>query len=471
MTPPLGAVSQNLVNLVYVLAAIGFVVGMKQLGSPTTARQGNLVAAGGMVLAIVFTILLPGVSNYGLIAAGIAVGGLIGLYVARTVKMTAMPQMVAVFNGVGGGASVLVALSEYARLAPEPGALAGDVLAAAVFSALIGGVTFTGSVMAFAKLQELVSGRPLVFPAQQVVNALLLLGALALAALAGALEETVWIVALIVISLLLGVLFVLPIGGADMPVVIAFLNAFSGLAAVAAGFVLDNHALIIGGTLVGASGTLLSVLMSRAMNRSLINVFFGAFGAAPAAVTGAAATAADGKMHREITAEDAAVMLAYARRVVIVPGYGLAVAQAQHNVRELADLLERRGVDVRYAIHPVAGRMPGHMNVLLAEANVPYPQLYDMEDINPEFPRTDVALVVGANDVTNPAAREDPESPLYGMPILNVDQAASVIVLKRSMNPGFAGIDNDLYYNQKTAMLFGDAKASVEKLVSAVKAA
>jgi H+-translocating NAD(P) transhydrogenase subunit beta len=471
MTSPLGAVSQNLVNLVYVLAAIGFVVGMKQLGSPTTARRGNLVAAGGMVLAIVFTILLPGVSNYGLIAAGITVGGVIGLYVARTVKMTAMPQMVAVFNGVGGGASVLVALSEYARLAPEPGALAGDVLAAAVFSALIGGVTFTGSVVAFAKLQELVSGRPLVFPAQQVVNALLLLGALALAALAGALEETVWIVALIVISLLLGVLFVLPIGGADMPVVIAFLNAFSGLAAVAAGFVLDNHALIIGGTLVGASGTLLSVLMSRAMNRSLINVFFGAFGAAPAAATGAAATAADGKMHREITAEDAAVMLAYARRVVIVPGYGLAVAQAQHNVRELADLLERRGVDVRYAIHPVAGRMPGHMNVLLAEANVPYPQLYDMEDINPEFPRTDVALVVGANDVTNPAAREDPESPLYGMPILNVDQAANVVVLKRSMNPGFAGIDNDLYYNQKTTMLFGDAKTSVEKLVSAVKAA
>jgi H+-translocating NAD(P) transhydrogenase subunit beta len=468
MTLPLGAVSQNLVNLVYVLAAIGFVVGMKQLGSPTTARRGNLVAAGGMVLAIVFTILLPGVSNYGLIAAGIAVGGLIGLYVARTVKMTAMPQMVAVFNGVGGGASVLVALSEYARLAPEPGALAGDVLAAAVFSALIGGVTFTGSVVAFAKLQEVVSGRPLVFPSQQVVNALLLLGALALAALAGALEETVWIVALIVISLLLGVLFVLPIGGADMPVVIAFLNAFSGLAAVAAGFVLDNHALIIGGTLVGASGTLLSVLMSRAMNRSLINVFFGAFGAAPAATT---AVATDGKTHREITAEDAAVMLAYARRVVIVPGYGLAVAQAQHNVRELADLLERRGVDVRYAIHPVAGRMPGHMNVLLAEANVPYPQLYDMEDINPEFPRTDVALVVGANDVTNPAAREDPESPLYGMPILNVDQAANVVVLKRSMKPGFAGIDNDLYYNQKTAMLFGDAKASVEKLVSAVKAA
>jgi H+-translocating NAD(P) transhydrogenase subunit beta len=470
MIPPVGVVSQNLVDLVYVLAAIGFVVGMKQLGSPTTARRGILVAAGGMVLAVAFTILLPGVANYWLIAVGIAVGSVIGVYAARAVKMTAMPQMVAVFNGLGGAASVLVALSEYARLAPEPGALAGNVLAAALFSALIGAVTFTGSMMAFAKLQELVSGRPLVFRGQQPVNALLFASALAAAVLAGVFEETVWMIALICVSLLLGVLFVLPIGGADMPVVVAFLNAFSGLAAVAAGFVLSNHALIIGGTLVGASGTLLSVLMSRAMNRSLRNVFFGAFGAAPA-VVGPEAAATDGKTHREITAEDAAVMLAYARRVVIIPGYGLAVAQAQHNVRELADLLERRGVDVRYAIHPVAGRMPGHMNVLLAEANVPYPQLYDMEDINPEFPRTDVALVVGANDVTNPAARGNPESPLYGMPILNVDQAANVIVLKRSMNPGFAGIDNDLYYNQKTAMLFGDAKASVEKLVSAVKAA
>jgi NAD(P) transhydrogenase subunit beta len=471
MTLPLAAVSQNLVNLMYVLAAVCFVVGMKQLASPTTARGGNLVAAAGMVLAVAFTILLPDVANYWLIAAGIALGSAIGLYAARTVKMTAMPQMVAVFNGVGGGASVLVALSEYRRLAPEPGALAGDVLVAALFSALIGGVTFTGSMMAFAKLQELVSGRPVVFPAQQIVNAALLAGALAAAVLAGLREETVWMTVLIVVSLVLGVLFVLPIGGADMPVVVAFLNAFSGLAGVAAGFVLSNHALIIGGTLVGASGTLLSALMSRAMNRSLVNVFFGAFGATPAVAPGAVEASADGKTHREITAEDAAVMLAYARRVVIVPGYGLAVAQAQHNVRELADLLERRGVDVRYAIHPVAGRMPGHMNVLLAEANVPYPQLYDMEDINPEFPRTDVALVVGANDVTNPAARANPESPLYGMPILNVDQATNVIVLKRSMNPGFAGIDNDLYYNQKTAMLFGDAKASVEKLVAAVKAA
>jgi H+-translocating NAD(P) transhydrogenase subunit beta len=468
MTLPLAVVSQHVVDLTYVFAAVLFVVGIKGLGSPTTARKGIIAAAAGMVVAVTFTILLPGVANYGLIAAGIALGTVIGIVAARRVRMTAMPQMVAVFNGLGGGASVLVALSEYDRLAPEPGALGGDVLAAALFSALIGAVTFAGSMLAFAKLQELVRGVPVVFPAQQLVNAGLLVTALALAVLAGALEETVWMLLLIAVALVLGVLFVLPIGGADMPVVVAFLNAFSGLSAVAAGFVLRNHALIIGGTLVGASGTFLSVLMSRAMNRSLRNVFFGAFGVAPAAL---AEADADGKTHREVTAEDAAVMLAYARRVVVVPGYGLAVAQAQHAVRELADLLERRGVAVKYAIHPVAGRMPGHMNVLLAEANVPYPQLYDMEDINPEFPHTDVALVIGANDVTNPAARSSPDSPIYGMPILNVDEAANVVVLKRSMNPGFAGIENDLYYNPKTAMLFGDAKASVEGLIAAVKAA
>jgi NAD(P) transhydrogenase subunit beta len=423
-----------------------------------------------MVLAVTFTILLPEVDSYALIAAGLAVGGGAGVLSARLVQMTAMPQMVAAFNGFGGGASVLVAFVEYRRLAPEPGALAGDVLGAAIFSALIGAITFTGSLLAVAKLQELMPGRPVTFPAQQLVNAALLAATLVVAAVAGAAEETVWMSLLILLSLALGVLFVLPIGGADMPVVIAFLNAFSGLSGVGAGFVLDNNALIIGGTLVGASGTFLTVLMSRAMNRSLGNVFFGAFGAVVAA-PGQAAASEDGKTHREITAEDAAVMLAYASRVVIVPGYGLAVAQAQHSVRELADLLERRGVDVKYAIHPVAGRMPGHMNVLLAEANVPYPQLYDMEDINPEFPRTDVALVIGANDVTNPAARSTPDSPIYGMPILDVDRAANVVVLKRSMSPGFAGIENELYYNSKTAMLFGDAKASVENLVTAVKAA
>jgi proton-translocating NAD(P)+ transhydrogenase subunit beta len=468
---PLAVVSQNVVDLMYVVAAILFVVGIKRLSSPTTARSGNMLAAAGMVIAVVFTILLPEVAHYWLIAAGLAVGAAIGLVAARRVKMTAMPQMVAVFNGLGGGASVLVAVFEYRRLAPEEGALGGDVLGAALFSALIGAITFSGSLVAFAKLQELLPGRPLVFPGQQVLNAILLAGALAAGVAAGVAEETVWCYILVLVALALGVLFVLPIGGADMPVVIAFLNAFSGLSAVGAGFVLSNTALIIGGTLVGASGTLLTVIMSRAMNRSLANVLFGAFGsAAPAAAPGAAGEG-EVKSHREVSAEDAAVMLAYANRVVIVPGYGLAVAQAQHNVRELADLLERRGIDVKYAIHPVAGRMPGHMNVLLAEANVPYPQLYDMEDINPEFPRTDVALIIGANDVTNPAAREDPESPLYGMPILNVDSSANVVVLKRSMSPGFAGIDNDLFYRANTAMLFGDAKASVESLVAAVKAA
>jgi NAD(P) transhydrogenase subunit beta len=468
---PLAVVSQNVVDLMYVAAAILFVVGMKRLSSPTTARSGNMLSAAGMVIAVTFTILLPEVDHYGLIAAGLAVGAAIGLVAARRVKMTAMPQMVAVFNGLGGGASVLVAVFEYRRLAPDPGALSGDVLGAALFSALIGAITFSGSLVAFGKLQELLPGRPLVFPGQQALNGVLLAGALAAGIGAGIAEQTAWCYVLVLVALALGVLFVLPIGGADMPVVIAFLNAFSGLSAVGAGFVLSNTALIIGGTLVGASGTLLTVIMSRAMNRSLANVLFGAFGSAAPAAGPAAAGDAEAKSHREVSAEDAAVMLAYASRVVVVPGYGLAVAQAQHNVRELADLLEARGVDVKYAIHPVAGRMPGHMNVLLAEANVPYPQLYDMEDINPEFPRTDVALIIGANDVTNPAAREDPESPLYGMPILNVDASANVVVLKRSMSPGFAGIDNDLFYRPNAAMLFGDAKASVERLVAAVKAA
>jgi NAD(P) transhydrogenase subunit beta len=468
---PLAVVSQNVVDLMYVAAAILFVVGMKRLSSPTTARSGNMLSAAGMVIAVTFTILLPEVDHYGLIAAGLAVGAAIGLVAARRVKMTAMPQMVAVFNGLGGGASVLVAVFEYRRLAPDPGALSGDVLGAALFSALIGAITFSGSLVAFGKLQELLPGRPLVFPGQQALNGVLLAGALAAGIGAGIAEQTAWCYVLVLFALALGVLFVLPIGGADMPVVIAFLNAFSGLSAVGAGFVLSTPALIIGGTLVGASGTLLTVIMSRAMNRSLANVLFGAFGSAAPAAGPAAAGDAEAKSHREVSAEDAAVMLAYASRVVVVPGYGLAVAQAQHNVRELADLLEARGVDVKYAIHPVAGRMPGHMNVLLAEANVPYPQLYDMEDINPEFPRTDVALIIGANDVTNPAAREDPESPLYGMPILNVDASANVVVLKRSMSPGFAGIDNDLFYRPNAAMLFGDAKASVERLVAAVKAA
>jgi NAD(P) transhydrogenase subunit beta len=465
------AVSQTTIDLAYLVAGVCLIVGIKRLSSPATARSGNVVAAVGMAIAIVFTLLSPEIDSYWLIAAGVVVGTVIGVASARRVRMTAMPQMVALFNGVGGGAAALIAAAEFHRLAPLPGHVLPEHMGAMLFSALIGSISFSGSLVAFAKLQELLPGRPIVFAGQQVVNAVLFAALVGVGVLAGATEAGVWVVVLLAGALLFGVLLVLPIGGADMPVVISLLNAFTGLAAASTGFVLENTALIIGGTLVGASGTLLTILMGRAMNRSLANVLFGAFGATPASTGAAPAAGDETKSYREISAEDCAVMLAYASRVVIVPGYGLAVAQAQHNVRELADLLEKRGVDVKYAIHPVAGRMPGHMNVLLAEANVPYPQLYDMEDINPEFQRTDVSLVIGANDVTNPAAREDPESPLYGMPILDVDASTNVVVLKRSMSPGFAGIDNDLFYRPNTAMLFGDAKASVEKLVAAVKAA
>jgi H+-translocating NAD(P) transhydrogenase subunit beta len=460
-----------LVNLAYVVAAVLFILGMRDLSSPRTARRGNWIAALGMVVAVVFTLTLKEVDRYGFVLSAIAVGVAIGIPLARRVRMTAMPQMVAILNGLGGGAAALVAAAEFHRIDVAELSPDVDTLLAILASAFLGPLTFSGSIVAFAKLQELMRGRPVVFPAQQAVNALVFAGAVALAVITAVTEDETWLVGCLLLSLLFGVLLVLPIGGADMPVVIALLNAFSGLGGVATGFVLDNNALIIGGTLVGASGTLLTILMGRAMNRSLANVLFGAFGAAPAAAAGTGDTAAtDGQMVREIAPDDAAVMLAYASQVMVVPGYGLAVAQAQHATRELADLLEARGVRVRYAIHPVAGRMPGHMNVLLAEANVPYPALLDMEEANPELTRTDVALVVGANDVTNPAARSNPESPLYGMPILDVDRAANVIVLKRSMNPGFAGIDNELYYDPKTAMLFGDAKASIERLVNGVKA-
>jgi NAD(P) transhydrogenase subunit beta len=466
------AVSLETVNLAYAVAAVLLVFGIKQLSSPRTARQGNFVAAAGMAIAVGITLFHPDVDRYGLMAAGMAIGTVIGIVSARAVKMTAIPQMVALFNGVGGGAVALIAAAEFHRLAPDAGALPIDVIAGILFGALVGSISFAGSLVAFGKLQELLPGRPLTFPGQILVNGLLLAAAIACGAVAGVTENGVWLVLVILLALVLGAAAVLPIGGADMPVVISLLNAFTGLAAASSGFVLGNNALIIGGTLVGASGTLLTILMGRAMNRSLANVLFGAFGAAPAAGPAAAAAGVegDGAMVRQTTAEDTAVMLAYASQVMVVPGYGLAVAQAQHATRELADLLEARGVRVRYAIHPVAGRMPGHMNVLLAEANVPYPALLDMEDANPELNRTDVALVVGANDVTNPAARTNPESPLYGMPILDVDHARNVVVLKRSMNPGFAGIDNELYANPKTAMLFGDAKDSLERLVAAVKA-
>ncbi|MFN8185699.1 MAG: NAD(P)(+) transhydrogenase (Re/Si-specific) subunit beta [Gaiellales bacterium] len=469
MTLPV-ALSQNVINLMYLVAAVGLILGIKGLSHPATARRGNILAAAGMTLAVAFTFASPSIDSYWLIVVAIAVGSVIGAVSARKVKMTAMPQMVALFNGVGGGAAALIAASEFHRLAPEAGAITGETNAAIMFSALIGSISFSGSAIAFAKLQELMRGAPITFPAQQVVNGAVFVAALACAIIGGATEDGIWMVLLLVLSLAFGGLLVLPIGGADMPVVIAFLNAFTGLAAAATGFELDNNALIIGGTLVGASGTLLTILMSRAMNRSIANVLFSAFGAAPSGgATGAVAAGTEGQTVREVSADDLAVMLLYARQVMVVPGYGLAVAQAQHAVRELADLLEAKGVNVKYAIHPVAGRMPGHMNVLLAEANVPYPALLDMEDANPEFPRTDVALVIGANDVTNPAARTNQESPLYGMPILDVDRAQNVVVLKRSMAAGFAGVDNELYFNPKCAMLFGDARASLEKLIAAAK--
>ncbi len=455
----------DVVGLLYLVTIVCFVVALKFLSSPRHARKGNWVGGAGMLVAIATTLLLEGLGNGALMIVGLAIGTVVGLVGARTVRMTAMPQMVAIFNGVGGGAAALVALAEWHNAVE----LGSDETVSLVLSALIGSISFAGSAVAFAKLQELVSGRPIVFPGQNIVNLLVLLGAGALGVAAVAGVEDQWLLyALIGLALLFGVMFVLPIGGADMPVVISLLNAFTGLAASATGFVLDSTVLIVSGMLVGAAGTLLTLLMAKAMNRSIANVLFGAFGQVQTGASGPRAD--DGRTVRATSPEDVAVQLSFARKVIVAPGYGMAVAQAQHDVRQLADLLEERGVGVKYAIHPVAGRMPGHMNVLLAEANVPYTQLFEMDDINPEFPQTDVVLVIGANDVTNPAARHDTASPIYGMPILDVDKAASIVVMKRSMRPGFAGIDNELYLDPKTTMLFGDAKESVLKLIAAVKA-
>jgi NAD(P) transhydrogenase subunit beta len=461
-------VSQTTSNLLYLVTIICFILALRFLSSPKYARQGNRIGAAGMALAIVVTALKSGVHVGWVMIAGGAIGAVFGAVGARRVKMTAMPQMVALFNGVGGGAAALVSLAEFHNIADEPGRLHGDVSLAIVLAALIGSVSFAGSMVAFSKLQELIQGRPITYPGQQVVNLGLFAAMVAagIAIVAGAEEQ--WLLVLLILgSLVFGVLFVLPIGGADMPVVISLLNAFTGLAAAATGFELESNVLIVSGALVGASGTLLTMLMGRAMNRSLGNVLFGAFGKVQAGA--GSAVALEGTV-RSVTVEDVAIMLSFARKVVVVPGYGMAVAQAQHAVRELADELEKKGVEVEYAIHPVAGRMPGHMNVLLAEANVPYPALKEMDEINPEFPQTDVVLVIGANDVVNPAARNEPGSPIYGMPILNVDQAHQVVVMKRSMATGFAGIDNPLFLDPKTAMLFGDAKDSVVKLVGGVKA-
>jgi H+-translocating NAD(P) transhydrogenase subunit beta len=461
--------SRELTNLLYLITIVTFVLALRFLSNPATARRGNQIGAIGMLIAIIVTFAQNEIVSYWEIAVGMAIGGTFGLVAARRVRMTAMPQMVALFNGVGGGAAALIALAEFHNRAPDPGTLKTDISTSIMLSAIIGSISFAGSMIAFAKLQELIGGRPIVYPLQQPLNAALFVAVLAAGIAIAAGAEQQWLIwALIGGSLLFGVLFVLPIGGADMPVVISLLNAFTGLAAAATGFELENNVLIVSGMLVGASGTFLTILMGRAMNRSILNVLFGAFGQLAPAGAAAAAPGTDGQV-RSASAEDVAVMLAYANKVVFVPGYGMAVAQAQHDVHRLAEMLESRGVDVSFAIHPVAGRMPGHMNVLLAEANVPYPQLLEMDDANPEFSHTNIVLVIGANDVVNPDARNNATSPIYGMPILNVDEAQQVVVLKRSMSPGFAGIDNPLFLNPKTVMLFGDAKDSIEKVTAFVK--
>ncbi len=452
----------------YIVAFSLFIIGVKQGTHPTTAKRGNLIAAGGMAVAVVTTLLLDGIGNWGLIFVGLGVGTTVGVVASIRVQMTEMPQMVALYNGVGGGAVALIAWSEIRHGISVGETIPLDELIPILFAAVVGSVSFWGSNIAFAKLQDLIPTRPLAVPGQQVINALLLLGILACCisiAVNNDDPSQAIFIAILLAAGLLGNLVVLPIGGADMPVVISLLNAFTGLSAAAAGFALDNVVLIVAGTLVGSSGTILTMEMATAMNRSVGNVLFAGFGGAPSG--GAAAT--EERPHTSIGAQDAAIKLAYADSVVIVPGYGLAVAQAQHAIKEVADQLEKRGVSVNYAIHPVAGRMPGHMNVLLAEADVPYEQLREMEEINPEMSRTDVAVVVGANDVTNPAAKNDPDSPIAGMPIIEVSEAQQVIVIKRSLSPGFAGIDNDLFYEPNTSMLFADAKQAAAEIAAEIE--
>jgi len=450
----------------YIVAFSLFILGIKQGTHPTTAKRGNLVAAAGMAVAVLTTLLLDGMGNWGLIILGLAIGTAVGVVASLRVQMTQMPQMVALYNGVGGGAVAFIAWSE---LRHGLDGMELEVLIPTLFAAIVGSVSFWGSNIAFAKLQDLIPTRPLAVPGQQVINAALLVGVI-VAAVSIAINHDSpsqgLFIAILIAAAVLGNLVVLPIGGADMPVVISLLNAFTGLSAAAAGFALHNVALIVAGTLVGSSGTILTLEMATAMNRSVANILFAGFGGAP---SGGAAGGGEERPHVAIGAQDAAIKLAYADSVVIVPGYGLAVAQAQHAIKEVADELEKRGVTVNYAIHPVAGRMPGHMNVLLAEADVPYEQLKEMEEINPEMPRTDVAVVVGANDVTNPAAKNDPNSPIAGMPIIEVSEAQQVIVIKRSLSPGFAGIDNDLFYEPNTSMLFADAKAAAGEIAAAIE--
>lgn len=452
-------------NLTYLLASVLFILGLKFLSSPQTARRGNQLAALGMFLAVVVTLVDRRIIDYQFIAIGLVIGSVIGWLLAKKVQMTAMPQMVALLNGFGGGASTLVAYAEHLRTSEIASATTLDVLISIPLSLLIGTVTFTGSLVAFSKLQGILRGAPITFRFQKELNGLMLAGTIALAVFF-VLDPSLstFLLLIVVIAAVLGVTSVIPIGGADMPVVISLLNSYSGMAAAATGFVLSNNVLIISGTLVGASGIILTKIMCEAMNRSLGNVLFGAVGTDGGPVEGI-----EQRTVVRYTPEDAAFMLENAQSVIIVPGYGLAVAQAQHAVHEMATLLMERGISVRYAIHPVAGRMPGHMNVLLAEANVPYDLLCEMDQINDDFQNTDVVLVVGANDVVNPAARYKKNSPLYGMPILNADKARTVIVLKRSLNPGFAGEDNELFYDKKTMMVFGDAKQTLLKLIQLLK--
>ena len=459
----------NFILACYIVAFSLFISGLAQLTSPTTAVRGNKIAAVGMAIAVVATLLNPALdgSDFLLIAVGLAIGTAVGVPSARNVKMTAMPQMAALFNGVGGGAVALIAWAEFRQLGGD----LSEELAVGIplmFGAIIGSISFWGSNIAFGKLQGLISGSPVKIPAGLLVNIALGLTAIgaSIAILAGSTSQGLFILVLVAAAAL-GNLAVLPIGGADMPVVISTLNAFTGLSAAAAGIALHNTALIVAGMIVGASGTILTDQMAKAMNRSIGSVLLGGFGGEAPAVEGGGGET--GGTVRSTSAADVAILLNYARQVVVVPGYGMAVAQAQHAVREMAKALEKRNIEVKYAIHPVAGRMPGHMNVLLAEADVPYDQLKEMDDINPEFGRTDVAIVIGANDVTNPDARMKSDSPIYGMPILNVDESKQVIVLKRSMASGFAGIENPLFYNPKTVMLFGDAKESITQLIQDVK--
>jgi len=452
----------------YIVSFSLFILGIRQGTHPTTARRGNLTAAAGMAVAVITTLLLDGIGNWGLIVIGIAVGAAVGAVASQRVQMTAMPQMVALYNGVGGGAVALIAWAEFRHDLAIGGSIPLDTFVPILFSMVIGSISFWGSNIAFGKLQGLVSSQPVKVPGQQFANGALLLGILAACIILGVDHDSspsqALFIAVLVAAAVLGNLFVLPIGGADMPVVISLLNAFTGLSAAAAGIALDNVALIVAGTLVGSSGTILTLAMATAMNRSVPNILFAGFGALP---EGGVAT--EERPVTSIGAQDAAIKLAYADSVVIVPGYGMAVAQAQHAVKEMATELENRGVQVNYAIHPVAGRMPGHMNVLLAEADVPYEKLREMDDINPEMPQTDVAVVIGANDVTNPAAKDDPSSPIAGMPIIEVSEAHEVIVIKRSLSPGFAGIDNDLFYRPNTSMLFADAKQAAADVASEVR--